>query len=132
MLIIIYTLNFRMNDNDMTLSQLKVLVSKFCEERDWTQFHNPKDLAIGVATEAGELLDLFRFKTEQQVDKMMKDEKKREQIGDELADVLYFVVRFAQLNGFELSKEVHRKLNKNRDKYPIESSIGSNKKYDEV
>ncbi|MHB1709688.1 MAG: nucleotide pyrophosphohydrolase [Thermoplasmataceae archaeon] len=121
-----------MDDNDTTLSQLKILVSNFCEERNWAQFHNPKDLAIGVATEAGELLELFRFKTELQVDKMMKDEKKREQIGDELSDVLYFVVRFAQLNGFDLSKEIIRKINKNRDKYPIESSTGSNKKYDEA
>ncbi len=125
-------LNFRMEDGDTTLDQLKVLVSRFCEERNWTQYHKPKDLAIGVVTEAGELLDLFRFKTDQQVNEMMKDVRKREQIGDELADVLYFIVRFAQLNGFDLSNEFVRKINKNRDKYPVESSKGSNRKYNKT
>lgn len=121
-----------MDDNSISLSQLKDLVSEFCEERNWTQFHNPKDLAIGIVTEAAELLDLFRFKTEPQVSEIMSDIRKREQIGDELADILYFVLRFAQLNGFELSQEFFRKLNKNRDKYPLESSTGVNKKYDEL
>jgi len=76
-------------------------------------------------------MDLFRFKTEKQIQEMMNDLGRREQIADELADVLYFVARFAQLNGFDLSKEFFRKLNKNRDKYPVESSTGSNKKYNE-
>lgn len=71
---------------------LAAIVRQFCEERDWDQFHGPKDLAIGIITEASELLELFRFKSEEDVQQMMNDAKKREAIGEELADVLYFVL----------------------------------------
>ena len=64
-------------DQITTLGELKRKVQQFCEERDWDQFHNPKDLAIGVSTEANELLDIFRFKTEQQTrDILTKEEYK--------------------------------------------------------
>ncbi len=119
-------------DSETTIKQLKDIVQKFCEERDWDQFHNPKDLAIGVSTEAAELLDIFRFKTAEQMNEMLKDPGKREAIGEELADVLYFILRFCQMNGFDLSDELVRKIGKNSRKYPVEKSKGSNKKYTEL
>ncbi len=121
-----------MDDNITTINDLKYKVKKFCKDRDWDKFHNPKDLAIGISTEANELLDLFRFKNEHEIKKMMKDTKKREVIGEELADVFYFVIRFAQMNDFDLSDELQNKIKKNEEKYPISKAKGSNKKYNEM
>lgn len=69
------------------IDKLMDMVKKFCKDRDWDQFHNPKDLAIGLSTESNELLDLFRFKTEQQMQEMMNDKEKRERISEELSDI---------------------------------------------
>lgn len=116
------------------LEQLKVLVQQFCEERDWDQFHSPKELAIGISTEAAELLellDLFRFKSSQQITEKFADPQAREKIQDELADVLFFVLRFSQMNQIDLSEAVKSKLAKNALKYPVASAKGSNKKYNE-
>ncbi len=120
-----------MGDNSKTIKELKDKVQKFCEERDWDQFHNPKDLAIGVSTEASELLDIFRFKSDEDIKVIMSDPNKRQKVGEELADVLYFLLRFAQMNGFDLSEELDKKLEKNNQKYPVEKAKGSNKKYNE-
>lgn len=119
-------------DNETTIEDLKNTVKKFCEDRDWDGFHNAKDLAIGISTEAAELLDLFRFKSLEEIDKMLKDGQKRERIGEELADVFYFTLRFAQRFDFDLSNELHSKISKNAEKYPIDKAKGSNKKYNEV
>lgn len=119
-------------DRDITIEELKCKVREFCEARDWDQFHNPKDLAIGISTEAGELLDLFRFKTQEQMNNMLKDTKRRESIEEEISDVLYFVLRFAQLYDIDLTKALIDKLAKNDLKYPVEKSKGKNNKYDEI
>jgi NTP pyrophosphatase (non-canonical NTP hydrolase) len=119
-------------DDDTTLSELKGLVKQFCEARNWDQFHNPKDLAIGISTEAGELLDIFRFKSNDEIIQMMNDPERRESIGDELSDVLYFVLRFAQMNNIDLTEALLKKLKRNELNYPITKSKGSNKKYNEV
>ena len=121
-----------MNDKVTTIDELKYKVKKFCEDRDWDQFHNPKDLAIGMSTESNELLDLFRFKSEDEVKEMIKDTDKRKAIGEELADTFYFVIRFAQMNNFDLSDELENKIKKNEEKYPIYKAKGSNKKYNEL
>lgn len=118
-------------DNEYTIEMLKDIVGKFCNDRDWAQFHNPKDLAIGISTEAGELLDLFRFKDENQINKIMNGEK-REKVTDELADVLYFVLRFAQMNNIDLTTELKRKVALNELKYPIEKAKGCNEKYKDL
>ena len=117
-------------DNKTTLEELKNEVKNFCEKRDWDQFHNPKELAIGISTEANELLQIFRFKSEEDMKKMMESEK-REEIEEELADVLYFVLRFAQMNNIDLSSAVLNKIEKNDKKYPADKAKGCNKKYNE-
>lgn len=107
-------------------------VRKFCEEREWDQFHPPKDLAIGLSTEANELLDLFRFKSDAAIAERMQDSEFKEKVSDELADVFFFVLRFAQMNGVNLESALLKKLKKNAEKYPIETAKGSNKKYNET
>ena len=113
------------------LKKMTADVQKFCEERDWDQFHTFKDVAIGLVTESAELLDLFRFKSEEQCRAIMKDDSKREEVSDELADILFFILRFAQRGGIDLNQALASKLEKNRAKYPVEKARGSNKKYDE-
>lgn len=110
------------------LDAMANLVRTFCEDRDWTQFHTPKEIAIGMVTEASELLELFRFQNNEQMNDMLNDSTAREHIGDELADQLFFLVRFADLYGFDLMTELERKIAKNNIKYPVDISRGSNKK----
>ncbi|WP_426348686.1 nucleotide pyrophosphohydrolase [Alloiococcus sp. CFN-8] len=119
-------------DKDITIEELKNKVQVFCEVRDWDQFHNPKDLAIGISTEAGELLDIFRFKTQEQMDTMLQDKEKRESIEEEVSDIFYFILRFAQLYDIDLAKALIDKLAKNDLKYPVEKSKGKNNKYNEI
>lgn len=118
-------------DEKKTIDELKNTVRDFCEERDWTKYHNPKDLAIGISTEANELLDLFRFKSLDEVELMFAKPNKKNLIENELADTLFFILRFAQLNNIDLDNSLKNKLNINEGKYPKESSYGSNVKYDE-
>lgn len=119
-------------DNTTTISDLKKMIQKFCEERDWDQFHNPKDLAIGISTEANELLDIFRFKSNEQMLEMFSNDIAKTHIEEEIADVLFFVLRFAQMNNLDLEDCLTEKLQKNAEKYSVEKSRGKNLKYTEI
>lgn len=119
-------------DSETDLKELKDKVQEFCEERDWSQYHNGKELSIGIATEASELLEHFRFKSEQEIEHIFEDEDKRAKVESEMADVFYFLLRLAQLYGVDLSEAMERKMMENQEKYPIEKARGSNKKYDEL
>ena len=105
-------------DSSHSLESLKNQVATFCRQRDWDKEHNPKDLAVGAVTEASELLEIFRFCSEEQSYKMTQDPQHRERISEELADTLCFLLRFAQLYQFDLSSCLKDKLNKNSLKYP--------------
>lgn len=117
---------------DVSFQYWKRRVEKFCTARDWDQFHGAKDLAIGAITEAAELLEHFRFKSDQEIEGMFKNKAKREEIEDELADVLFFVVRFAQRYDIDLARAAKRKLAKSCRKYPVSKAKGSNKKYSDL
>lgn len=106
-------------DSSTTIDEVKGWVREFCEERSWDDYHNPKDLAIGLVTEGSELLEIFRFVSDEQAAEKMKDPKARSAIADELADSLFFILRFAQRNDFDLSEAVRQKLKKNALKYPV-------------
>ena len=105
-------------DNNTTVTDLKMRVFDFFFLRHWNKSHNPKDLSIGISTEANELMDLFRFKSNDQMKEMMKDEKKRERIGEELADTLIFSLRFAEMYSFDIDEIIRDKMIKNAVKYP--------------
>jgi NTP pyrophosphatase (non-canonical NTP hydrolase) len=119
-------------DSEATIAQLKDVVKKYCEERDWDQYHNPKDLAIAIITEASEILEHFRFKSGEQMAAMIRDNRKKEEISEEMVDTFYFILRMAQMYDIDLASAFERKMEKNRIRYPIESAKGSNKKYDEL
>ena len=116
-----------MTDND-SLRALSDRLRSFCAERDWDQFHSPKDLAIGIATEAGELLEIFRFMSAEQQAELLAGVETRGHIEDELADVFFFVLRFAQMNGIDLGRALERKMAKNARKYPADQCRGDNRK----
>ena len=118
--------------NDYTVKELIDKVRTFCEERDWDQFHNPKDLAIGISTESNELLDIFRFKSNDDMNEIMGNDVKREHVEEELADVFFFVLRFAQMNHIDLKDALEMKMEKNARKYPAELVKGKNVKYNEI
>jgi NTP pyrophosphatase (non-canonical NTP hydrolase) len=118
-------------DDKITINELKDKVRLFCEERDWDQYHNPKELSIGLITEAAELLDHFRFKSTEQMNSLLKNESKKQEINDELADCLFFILRFAQMNNVDLVSALEKKLKKNNEKYPVNIVKGLNKKYNE-
>ena len=113
------------------LDDLKILVKEFCENRDWNQYHNPKDLAIGLSTESNELLDLFRFKSEEQMKEMLDDVKVRTAISEELSDIFFFLLRFSQMYDFDMRKGLEDKMEKNKEKYPVNKTKGKNLKYTE-
>jgi NTP pyrophosphatase (non-canonical NTP hydrolase) len=97
---------------------------KFRNERDWEQFHNPKDLALAINVEAGELLELFLWKN--------SDEAKVEKIREELADVFAYAFMLAEKYNFDVKEIILEKIKKNAEKYPIDKARGTAKKYNEL
>ncbi|MFB6199771.1 MAG: nucleotide pyrophosphohydrolase [Candidatus Nanohaloarchaea archaeon] len=116
---------------EKTLQDMKQDIEEFCRERNWDQFHNAKEISIGISTEAAELLEHFRFKSEEQIKQKLNEEDSRQEIKEELADIQYFLLRFSQMYNIDLVEAMEDKMKKNRDKYPVEKAKDSNKKYDE-
>ncbi|MBN2518417.1 MAG: nucleotide pyrophosphohydrolase [Candidatus Altiarchaeota archaeon] len=119
-------------DSETNIQELKDNIKKFCEDRNWDQYHNPKDLSIGIITEASELLEHFRFKSEEEAKAFFDNELKKNEISEELADILFFLLRLAQKYEIDLSTSFYKKLEKNEKNYPADKSMGSNKKYTEL
>lgn len=120
------------SDDNTSISDIKLAAGKFCEAREWGQYHNAKELSISAVIESSELLELFRFKTEREMTDMLNDPCSREKVSDELADVLFAVSRFAQLYDIDLATSFYDKMAKNEQKYPVDKARGSSKKYDEL
>jgi NTP pyrophosphatase (non-canonical NTP hydrolase) len=102
----------------------------FRNERDWQQFHKPKDVALSLTLEAAELLELFQWKTDDQVEQAYKEDP--EKFADELADVMGWVFILAYDLKIDLAAALEHKLAKNAAKYPVEKSKGNAKKYTEL
>ncbi len=109
------------------LTQLTAQVRHFADERDWQQFHSPKNLASALIVEAGELLEHFQWLGEAESEAL--DEAKRGNVELEMADVLIYLVRLADRLDIDLIEAAAKKLVINSQKYPVEQSKGSNRKY---
>ena len=109
-----------MSDIEQIIDELR----RFNEERDWDQFHNGKDLAIGLSVEASELLEAFLWKSPENV--------KPEKIREELADVLNYAFQMADKYNLDIKEIMLEKIRKNAAKYPVEKAKGSAKKYNEL
>lgn len=105
------------------IEELSQLIRQFSEERDWDQFHNPKDLAIALSIEANELLECYLWKK--------PEDAILDKVGEELADVLNYSLLLAEKLGLDAKQIVLEKLKKNAAKYPVEKSKGNAKKYTE-
>lgn len=114
----------------MTLNELRKIVVKFTDERDWSQFHSPKDVVLKLLTEVGEVAEHLVWKGE----KELKDylQKNRKEVGYELADVLYNVVLLAIQLDIDLDKAFKEKMVITAKKYPVNKTKGKNKKYNQL
>lgn len=120
-------------DNKTTILELKKILQKFKEERNWGQFHDPKNLAEAISIEAGELQEKFLWKSADEVSKKMSgnfDYKK--EVEDEFADVVIFCLNFADATDIDISEAVKKKIKKNEEKYPVEKSKGKHTKYNKL
>lgn len=120
------------NDHVKTLADLKAQVRQFVRERDWEQYHFPKDLAIGLSIEAAELLEHFRFRSNDEIAARLQDPDCLKDIGHELADVLYFVLLMCNNFGLEAAQILEEKLKLSASRYPIDQARGKNLKYTEL
>ena len=115
-----------------SIAALQKAVIAFRDQRDWKQFHLPKDLALGLSVEAGELAELFLWKTKAEIETALQEQKFRGRLADELADVLVFLLYLAESSGIQLGEAVLAKMEKNGQKYPVEKARGSSTKYTEL
>lgn len=114
----------------MTLESLTERICAFRDARDWMQFHNPKDLAVAIAAEAGELMQHFVWKTPQQAEQVAV--AKRAEIADEIADVAILLFELAHNLDIPLAQAVQAKLDRNEKRYPADKARGNNLKYHEL
>jgi len=115
------------------MSDLKATIERiraFRDARDWMQFHNPKNLACSIVIEAGELLELFQWKTAEESETLVQT--RREEISQELADVAVYILELADNLGIDILDAIDRKMALNEAKYPVEKARGSAAKYTEL
>lgn len=119
-----------MNDSTITIETLKKKLKQFVEERDWNQFHSPKNMSMSVAIEASELMEHFLWADAQDSYKVF--EQKRQDIEHEIADVAIMLLMLCEENNVDLAEAIEKKMKINAQKYPVEKAKGSSKKYTEL
>ena len=112
------------------IEELTKKILKFRKDRDWEQFHTPKDLAISLSLEAGEVMEHFQWKSQSEIEKHIKENK--DEIGDELADVLNYLLLMAHDFRIDLAKAAESKIEKSALKYPVEKAKGRHTKYNKL
>jgi NTP pyrophosphatase (non-canonical NTP hydrolase) len=105
-------------------------IRKFRDDRDWKQFHDPKNLAVSISIEAAELLELFQWKTADEATRYAAENKER--VSEEIADVAIYLVELADVVGIDLKQAIEDKLEKNAKKYPVDKARGVSTKYTEL
>ena len=115
------------------MSNVKDLTKRiidFRNARDWKQFHNPKDVSLSLVLEAGEVMEHFQWKNYEEMSKYVETNKN--DIGEELADVLYWVLLMSHDLNIDILEALERKIKKNEDKYPVEKAKGKHTKYNKL
>ena len=107
-------------------------VRRFRDDRDWRQFHRPKDVAVSIAIEAAELLEHFQWKTDAEATAYLADPEHRAAVGREMADVLILLASMADVVGIDLHAATLAKIEENARKYPVEKAKGTATKYDQL
>jgi len=116
----------------MTLRSLQQKLAEFAAEREWEQFHTPKNLAMALAGESGELLEIFQWLTPEQSAQVMQDDERAVQVSEEMADVLAYLLRLADVLDINLERALAEKIEKNRRKYPVHLARGTANKYTQL
>lgn len=111
---------------------LSEALAAFAAERDWDQYHSPKNLAMALTGEVGELSEIFQWLTEEASKSVATNPDTATAVREELADVTLYLVRLASVLGVDLNEAVTKKLQKNAAKYPVDKAHGSHKKYDKL
>lgn len=110
-------------------SLTKEIVS-FRDEREWKQFHNPKDMSLSLVLEAGEVMEHFQWKNGEEMEKYVTEHK--DEIGEELADVLYWILLISHDLNINILEALEKKIKKNKEKYPVEKAKGRHIKYTDL
>lgn len=121
-----------LTDSSTTLAEIKARVLAFARERDWEQFHAPKNLSMALAAEAGELMEHFLWATPEASRTIAQDAAKRRKIEEELADVVIYALEFANMTGIDVAAAIETKMAANGQKYPVEKAKGRSDKYTEL
>ncbi|HEY4299859.1 MAG TPA: nucleotide pyrophosphohydrolase [Candidatus Didemnitutus sp.] len=121
-----------MQDAKTTVAELRARVMTFARERDWEQFHSPKNLSMALAAEAGELMEHFLWADSKASIETTRNPAKRTAIAEELADVVIYALEFANICELDLAAAIADKLIKNAAKYPVEKARGRSDKYTEL
>lgn len=116
----------------MDIRKVQEFHDQFCNDRDWGKYHTPKNLAMALNGEAGELIEIFQWLSPEESWKVMETSKTAEMIRDELADVLIYTARLAHLLKVDLEDAVWAKFKKNEVKYPVHLAKGNAKKYTDL
>jgi dCTP diphosphatase len=119
-------------DSSTTVAEIKTRVLAFARERDWEQFHAPKNLSMALAAEAGELMEHFLWATPEASRTIATDAAKRKKIEEELADVVIYALEFANMTGIDVAAAIETKMAANAAKYPVEKAKGRSDKYTEL
>ena len=111
-----------MSDKQTTLNEIKELIDSFADERDWQQFHSPKNLSMSISIEAAELMEIFQWLSLEEAKKVMESGEKRDDAVDEIADVIIYAFAFCIRNNIDISDAIRQKMKKNKaeneKKYP--------------
>lgn len=116
-------------DDKTNIQELKDELIKFSKERDWEQFHTPKDLSIALNIEAGEILEHFRWKSHDEINESLKKEDKKQELALEIADTFFFLLRLASVCDIDLTTALRDKIKINNKRYPAEKVKGKAHKY---
>ncbi|CAP44805.1 nucleotide pyrophosphohydrolase [Bordetella petrii] len=110
-------------DRLIDLKPLEAVLQKFADERDWNQFHSPKNLAMALTGEVGELVEIFQWLTEDASRRVAQDARTARAVRDELADVMLYLVRLAMELGVDMNEAIAHKIEVNRQKYPVGDAL---------
>ena len=113
-----------MSDNKTTIDELKLIVESFVDERDWKQFHSPKNLAMSLSVEVAELMELFQWLSLDQAREVMTASDIRKNAIDEIADIVIYTLTFCNRNNIDIADSIRKKMEKNIQKYPADKFKG--------
>jgi NTP pyrophosphatase (non-canonical NTP hydrolase) len=121
-----------LSDSTTTVSELREKILAFVRERDWEQFHSPKNLSMALAAETGELMEHFLWASAEESRAVAADPARRSRIAEELADIVIYALGFANATGLDVAASIESKILANARKYPVEKARGRSAKYTEL